>query len=101
MIEIHADTVVLHGEEVEWVDSPFCVDDIVVERLEGEEWEWPEPWWGRLIPLLPPLAPFRYDDQGGRTRGENSPFSERGRADFDLWREEGMNEIFFQRADLF
>ena len=59
MTEISAEALIDHGEdeEIEWEDWPFCVDDIVVERLDGlDEWERPDLGWPGGIPLLPPLA---------------------------------------------
>jgi hypothetical protein len=104
MIEITAEALIDHGEdeEIEWEDWPFCVDDIVVERLDGlDEWEWPDLGWPGGIPLLPPLAPFKFDDQGlRRAPGQHSLFSEDGRAGFDLWRARGAEGVFLKYPPL-
>jgi hypothetical protein len=98
MVEISAEALVADGEDYEWVDWPFCVDDLTIEMREGE-WEWPEPWWG-ILPLLPPLAPFKFDDQWGGAMGRGpkySPFSEEAAVGFEYWKANGAKGTLLDR----
>lgn len=92
MIEMYAEAIIGDGEDQEWVDWPFCIDDLTVEVLDGES-EWSEPWW-RIAPLLPPPAPFQFDDQlaeARRTSAKHSPFSKEGGMGFQHWIANGAN----------
>ena len=106
MIEMYAQAAVIHGNNVEWTDSPFCVDDLVVEMLgDGEPWEWPKPWWPKEgYPLLPPLAPFKFDDEGRdlmRESGQRFPFNEGDIAFFDEWRLSGDDTVWLSNLRTF
>jgi hypothetical protein len=99
MVEISAEALMGTGEEQKWVDWPFCVDDLTVEMHVGD-WEWPAPWWG-IIPLLPPLAPFTFDDQGGkdvRKGRKRTLFGEEAAENIETWIANGARGTLVDRV---
>ena len=97
MIEMQAEALTGQGEDQEWVDWPFCIDDMTIEMLDGE-WEWPESGWG-IMPLLPPLAPFKFDNQWDNapgTRPKYSPFKDEAAARFEYWKVNGTNSTLLE-----
>ena len=97
MIEMEAVALAGQDEDQEWVDWPFCVDDVTIEMLDSE-WEWPESGWG-IVPLLPPLAPFDSNDQWDNAH-ENRPkyslFHSEAAARFEYWKADGTNGTFLE-----
>lgn len=102
MLEISAEALMGSGENQEWVDWPFCVDDVKVEMREGE-CKWPEPWWGKgksLPPLLPPLAPLKFEIQREGVMGEGPKltlFSEEAAARVEDWKASGAEGVLLDR----
>jgi hypothetical protein len=94
MVEMHVEALFVDGEDEEWVDWEFCVDDLKIGVFDGER-EWPETSLPKIIPLLPPPAPFKFEDEElRRTSRKDSPFREAGRAGFENWRANGAHGMF-------